>query len=180
MCYVSLDFPLSVRSRKGFFFFLSRKGERGCVFAVFGPVPEKEILDSIAHGSIIRVFTVRVEGRNSDKKFQLFWLTKVLRNPPSLRTPFFQKTQFKPPPLTPRVRLPKAFFATLPPRAFVGKVSFLSRIKGLDDCAFRRGSTATTKRNETRAAKHQESSLSQLTNGKDRSIYPPQKPSTHP
>jgi len=34
-------------------FFLSRKGERGCVFAVFfAPVPEEEILDFIAHGSI--------------------------------------------------------------------------------------------------------------------------------
>jgi len=33
---------------------------KGAVFAVFfAPVPEKEILDSIAHGSIIiRVFTV--------------------------------------------------------------------------------------------------------------------------
>ena len=37
----------------------SRKGERGCFFArFFAPVPEKEILGFIAHGSIIRVFTV--------------------------------------------------------------------------------------------------------------------------
>jgi len=55
---MSLDFPLSVRSRN-LCFFLSRKGEGGCVFAVFfSPVPEKEILDFIAHGSIIQVFTV--------------------------------------------------------------------------------------------------------------------------
>ena len=58
---MSLDFPLSVRSRNYFYFFLSRKGERGCVFAVFfAPVPEKEILDFIAHGSIIQVSTVAV------------------------------------------------------------------------------------------------------------------------
>ena len=45
--------------KKFLFFFLSRKGGRGCVFAVFlPPVPEKEILDFIAHGSIIQVFTV--------------------------------------------------------------------------------------------------------------------------
>jgi len=56
---MSLDFPLLVRSRNFFLLFLSRKGERDCVFAVFfAPVPEKEILDLIAHGSIIRVFTV--------------------------------------------------------------------------------------------------------------------------
>jgi len=41
------------------FFLLSQEGERCCVFAVyFAPVPVKEILDFIAHGSIIRVFTV--------------------------------------------------------------------------------------------------------------------------
>jgi len=56
---MSLEFPLSVRSRNSFVFFLSRKGERGCVFVVFfSPVPEKEILDFIAHSSIIQVFTV--------------------------------------------------------------------------------------------------------------------------
>ena len=45
--------------KKLLFFFLSRKGERGCVFAVFfAPVPEKEILDFIAHGSIIQVSTI--------------------------------------------------------------------------------------------------------------------------
>jgi len=55
---MSLDFPLS-KVKKFFFFFLSRKGERGCVFAVFfSPIPEKEILDFIAHGSTIQVFTV--------------------------------------------------------------------------------------------------------------------------
>jgi len=53
---MSLDFPLSVRSRNFCFFF---GGERGCVFAVFlAPVPEEEILDFIAHGSIIQVSTV--------------------------------------------------------------------------------------------------------------------------
>jgi len=55
---MSLDFPLSVWSRN-FFFFLSRKGERGCAFAVFlAPFPEKGILDYIAHRPIIQVFTV--------------------------------------------------------------------------------------------------------------------------
>jgi len=44
---------------KFLFFLLSQKGERCCVFAVFfAPVPEKEILDFIAHGSIIQVFMV--------------------------------------------------------------------------------------------------------------------------
>ena len=48
---------LGFRSQKvgGFWFFL---GGRGCVLAVFfTPVPEKGILNLIAHGSIIRVFT---------------------------------------------------------------------------------------------------------------------------
>jgi len=41
------------------FFFLSRRGERGRVFAVFfAPFPEKGILDYIAHRPIIQVFTV--------------------------------------------------------------------------------------------------------------------------
>ena len=58
---MSLDSPLSVRSRNFCFFLLSRKRERGCAFAVFfALVPEKEILDFIAHGSIIRVFTVGI------------------------------------------------------------------------------------------------------------------------
>jgi len=36
-----------------------RKGERGCVFAVFlTHFPEKGISNYIAHGSIIQVFTV--------------------------------------------------------------------------------------------------------------------------
>jgi len=48
--------------KKILFFFLPRKGERDCVFAVFfASVPEKEILDFIAHGSLIRVFTVYCE-----------------------------------------------------------------------------------------------------------------------
>jgi len=34
---------------------LTREGERGCFFA---PVPEKEIRDFMAHGSIIRVLTI--------------------------------------------------------------------------------------------------------------------------
>ena len=57
---MSLGFHLSVRSV--FFFFLSvSEGGKGavlllCFFAP--PVPEKEILDFIAHGSIVRVFTV--------------------------------------------------------------------------------------------------------------------------
>jgi len=54
---MSSDFPLSVRSRN--IVFLSQQGRRGCVFAVFfTPIPEKGISDFIAHGSIIRVFTV--------------------------------------------------------------------------------------------------------------------------
>ena len=58
MCYV-VGFSSLSKVKKFLFFFLSRKGERGCVFAVFPPpVPEKEILDSIAHSSIIQVFTV--------------------------------------------------------------------------------------------------------------------------
>ena len=59
-CAMSSDFPLSVRSRN-FCFFLSQQGERGCVFAVFfALIPEKGISDFIAHGTIIRVFTVCV------------------------------------------------------------------------------------------------------------------------
>ena len=54
---MSLDFPLS--KVKNFFFFLTRKEEKDHVFAIFfGPVPENAILGLIAHGSIIRVFTV--------------------------------------------------------------------------------------------------------------------------
>ena len=52
---MSLGFPLSAWSRI-LFFFLSRKGERGYVFAVvFAPFPEKGILDYIAHRPIIQV-----------------------------------------------------------------------------------------------------------------------------
>jgi len=55
---MSLDFPLSVRSRNLCFFSVSEV-ERGCVFAVFfAPIPEKEILNFIVHGLIIRVSTV--------------------------------------------------------------------------------------------------------------------------
>ena len=55
---MSLGVPSSVWSTN-FCFFLSRKGERGCVFAVFfAPFPEKGILDYIAHRPIIQVFTV--------------------------------------------------------------------------------------------------------------------------
>ena len=44
------------------FLFLSQKGERGHVFAVFfAPFPEKGILDHIAHRPIIQAFTVSVE-----------------------------------------------------------------------------------------------------------------------
>ena len=58
MCYVVRLSSLS-KVKKFLFFPPSRKGERGCVFAVFfSPVPEKKILDFIAHGSIIQVFTV--------------------------------------------------------------------------------------------------------------------------
>jgi len=55
---MSLDFPLLVRSRN-FCFFLSRRGERGRVFAAFlPPFPEKGILDFIPHRPIIQVLTV--------------------------------------------------------------------------------------------------------------------------
>ena len=51
-------FPLLVNEKFGFFF-LSREGERGCVFAVFlAPFPEKGILDFTAHGSTVPVFTI--------------------------------------------------------------------------------------------------------------------------
>jgi len=53
---MSLDFPLPVGSRNFCFSFCLR---RGCAFVVFlAPVPEKEILDFIAQGSIIQGFTV--------------------------------------------------------------------------------------------------------------------------
>jgi len=57
VCYVvGLSSPSEV---KKFLFFLSRRGERGRVFAVFfAPFPEKGILDFIAHRPIIQVFTV--------------------------------------------------------------------------------------------------------------------------
>jgi len=65
VCYVVGLSSLS-KVKKFLFFYLSRKGERGCVFAVFfSPVPEKEILDFIAHGSIIQVFTVVLDNLKS-------------------------------------------------------------------------------------------------------------------
>ena len=43
-------------------FFLSQKGERSCVLAVFfTPVLEKEILNYIADGSIIQVSTILIQ-----------------------------------------------------------------------------------------------------------------------
>jgi len=55
---MSLDFPLLVWSRKSSFF-LSQRGERGRVCAVFfAPFPEKGIPDYRAHCPIIQVFTV--------------------------------------------------------------------------------------------------------------------------
>jgi len=58
VCYVvGLSSPGMVK--KLLFFFLSRKGGRGRVFAVFfAPFPEKGILDCMAHRPIIQVFTV--------------------------------------------------------------------------------------------------------------------------
>ena len=56
MCYVV---GLSSLSKVKIFFFLSRRGERGCAFAVFfAPFLEKGILDYIAHRPIIQIFTV--------------------------------------------------------------------------------------------------------------------------
>jgi len=57
-CAMSLDFPLSVRSRNFCFFSASEGGKGLCLYYAFCPVPKKEILDFIAYGSIIRVFTV--------------------------------------------------------------------------------------------------------------------------
>ena len=58
MCYVVGLSSLS-KVKIFLFFFLSQRGERGCVFAVFfAPFPEKGILDYIAHRPIIQVFTV--------------------------------------------------------------------------------------------------------------------------
>ena len=58
MCYV-VGLSSLGKVKKSLFFFLSRKGERVCVFAgFFSPVLEKEILGFIAHGSIIQVFKV--------------------------------------------------------------------------------------------------------------------------
>ena len=57
---MSSDFPLSVRSRKKK---KIQQGERGCVFAVFfARIPEKRIVDFIAHGSIIQGFTIAWSG----------------------------------------------------------------------------------------------------------------------
>jgi len=63
VCYVVGLSSLSI-VKKFFFFFLSRKGERGCALAVFlAPFPEKGILDYIAHRPIIQVFTVLTGGQ---------------------------------------------------------------------------------------------------------------------
>ena len=66
--------PSSLSKVKNFFFFQSQKGERGCVFTT---IPEKEILDFIAQGSIIQIFTVvpaidkrLVAGRRNDPGHQ--------------------------------------------------------------------------------------------------------------
>ena len=46
-----------------FFRFFLSQGERSCAFAVFfARIPEKGILDFIAHGSIIQGFTVAWSG----------------------------------------------------------------------------------------------------------------------
>jgi len=55
---MSLDFPLLVRSRNVCFFSVSEGGKGSCFCCVFAPIPEKGILDSIAHRPIIQVFTV--------------------------------------------------------------------------------------------------------------------------
>jgi len=53
-----LGYPLPV-SQGILFLFLSRKGERSCVLAMFlAPFPEEGILDYIAHRPIIQVFRV--------------------------------------------------------------------------------------------------------------------------
>jgi len=54
LCARTLELPLLVRCE--FFSFLSVSGERFSVF--FASFPEEEISDYIAHGAIIRVFTV--------------------------------------------------------------------------------------------------------------------------
>ena len=53
---LSSDFPLSVRL-KTFFFCLGRGKGAVSLLCFFASVPEKEISDFIAHGSIIRDFT---------------------------------------------------------------------------------------------------------------------------
>jgi len=67
VCYVvGLSSPSKVK--KFCFFFPSRRGEGGRVFAVFfAPFPEKGILDFIAHRPIIQVFTVCSGGVKSDQ-----------------------------------------------------------------------------------------------------------------
>jgi len=58
VCYVvGLSSPSLVKNF--LFFFLSQRGGRGRVFAVFfAPFPEKGIPDYIAHRPIVQVFTV--------------------------------------------------------------------------------------------------------------------------
>ena len=55
---MSLDFPLSVGQES---FFLSQKGKGAVFLLCFFPVPEMEILDFIAQGSIIQGFTVEYQ-----------------------------------------------------------------------------------------------------------------------
>ena len=55
---MSLESPLSVRSRNFCLFSVSEGGKGLCFCCVFRPVSEKEIPDLIAHGSITRAFTV--------------------------------------------------------------------------------------------------------------------------
>ena len=67
MCYVIGISSLSEIIKNNFYLFLSRKGEAGCVFAVFfAPVPEKGILDFIAHCSLFESFPIR-------SRFGKFW-----------------------------------------------------------------------------------------------------------
>ena len=58
---------------KKIWFFLSQRGERGRVIAVFfAPFPEKGILDYIAHRPIIQVIKVPASF------LWLYWCSKVL------------------------------------------------------------------------------------------------------
>ena len=81
MCYVVGLSSLS-KVKKFLFFFLSQQGEGGCVVAVFfAPIPEKGILDFIAHGSIIQVLTVLDNPKriNTRKERKPKWDTTYLK-----------------------------------------------------------------------------------------------------